>query len=406
MFMVFAATLFIFVLLVGGNIWIQFGPFLTENWLAIAAVTVGLAGVGLYRFANFTDFNEPPSAAQWPTTAPSASPTEPSVEVGWTKVREDPDGIGEVWELADDSPYVRASGTDLSEVEFLRRRLEEEMRAKWQAQQLALDTNTCRLSGRVARIDRKDEEAAYGSIWLAIPDDQDGGYQAIRMHGAFSDLAPVAETDRVTLRASWRRGHLRWLEVESRGSCTEPMPEVTLPDPKSKDDVAKQADGQLPNLKELEKATAGDGWGSLNHCKYRAPMAWHLTTSPKYRAKSFAGRAAEVQDILREVAEAEGLRVIAVAAEADHIHLLGLPQGKGGMPPNWIWSRWVGRWKALTSKKLKALPGLEDFTWQVGYAITSVNGGKQGAEEALAVVRAYVEAQGDQGIEEGDEDQA
>lgn len=195
------------------------------------------------------------------------------------------------------------------------------------------------------------------------------------------------------------------MEVEERAACAEPMPEVQIPELKSKD-VAEKKDGQLPSMEDLEKATAGDGWGSLNHCKYRAPMAWHLTTSPKYRAKSFEGRAAEVQAILREVAEAEGLRVIALAAESDHIHLLGLPAGTGGMPPSWTWSRWVGRWKALTSKRLKALPGLEDFTWQVGYALTSVNGGKQGAEAALEVVRAYVEAQGDQGAEEGGIDQA
>lgn len=127
------------------------------------------------------------------------------------------------------------------------------------------------------------------------------------------------------------------------------------------------------------------------------PIAWHITTAPKGRAKAFEGKAREVQAILRAVAEAEGLRVIAVAAESDHIHLLGVPAGPGGMPPSWTWARWVGRWKALTSKRLKALSGLEAFEWQTGYSLTSVSGGRQGAEDALAVVRAYIEGQGEQG---------
>lgn len=396
MVMILVAVLFTTILMVGGTIWIHFGPLISENWLGIAAALVALLGVGLYRLGAFESPAEPLSP---PEPEPKTPQPETAASIGeadgWTKVRENPDGIGVLWELADDSPFERASGADLSEVEFLRRRLQEELRAKWQALQLALDENTCRLVGRVVRIDRKSEEAAYGSIWLAIPDAEEGGHQAIRLHGAFTDLVQVAATDRVTLLASWRRGHLRWLEVEDRAACTEPMPEVTLPEPKPKDPAGKN-DGQLPTMAELEKATSGDGWGSLNHCRFRAPMAWHLTTSPKYRAKSFAGRAAEVQAILREVAEAEGFDVIAIAAESDHVHLLGLPKGRGGMPPNWTWSRWVGRWKALTSKKLKALPGLEDFQWQVGYALTSVNGGKQGAEAALEVVRAYVEAQGHQ----------
>jgi len=100
-----------------------------------------------------------------------------------------------------------------------------------------------------------------------------------------------------------------------------------------------------------------------------------------------------------EALVAEGMKVIAIAAEPDHVHLLGLPGGEGGMPPTWQWSRWIGRWKALTSKRLKSLPGLDDFEWQTGYALAAVSGGKQGAQDALAIVEAYVRAQGDQSDE-------
>lgn len=289
------------------------------------------------------------------------------------------------------------------EIEFLKRRLDEEMHGKWAAQNQLIDPNTVRLSGRVARIDRKTEESAYGTLWLALPDLNEE-FQAVKVQGAFTDLLGVSETDRVTLLANWKRGRLNWTDVESIEKTDEPMPKIELPDPKGKD-PSKQ-DGKLPTMSELDKQSREGGWGALNHSVYRFNVPVHVTFSPKCRAKLFEGRAAEVQAICREVAESEGLNVIALAAESDHLHVLGIPEGAGGQPPTWVWSTWIGRFKALTSKRLKSLPGLEEFSWQVGYALTSVAGGKQGAEQALELVKRYVEKQGVQDDLQGPSDES
>lgn len=395
MVMVLICWLAIGLMLAGSLVWIHAGTFITANWipltLALAAI---VAAVYWHLYAAVKQVEE--------LAATTSEQAEWAPGEGWTKTRESDDGTTVVWELSDAAePTPATTASELSQVEFLRRRLDEELRAKWQAQQLVLEGPAdARLSGRVVRFDRKDEAATFGGLWLAVID-EDGSYQAVKLSGAFSDLVRVSEGDRVTLLATWRRGRLTWVELESRAACDEPLPEVNLPEPKGSD-AAKQG-GKLSTMDELDKAARDSGWGSLNHSKYRCPIAWHLTTSPKFRAKLFAGRAAEVQAIVREVAEAEGLRVIAAAAEVDHLHLLGVPKGKGGMPPTWVWSSWIGRFKARTSQRLKGLPGLEDFQWQVGYALTAVSGGRQGAEEALEVVKRYVESQGDNHHPEGNE---
>ncbi|MNX94182.1 Transposase IS200 like protein [compost metagenome] len=314
----------------------------------------------------------------------------------WTRTQTSTGSI--VFEnTGEEVPTPKASASEVDELEFLRHRLEEEIKAKWELQRRVLDgAATARFTGRVARIDAKSEEAKTRTVWLAVEDED--GYQAIRLTAEAADLSYISGGERVTIACRWRRGHLVLWEIESCEDVEEPLPEVKLPEPKGKaDDVGK--DGKLPTMDELDAEARKGGWGALNHSVYRCPIAWHLTTSPKGRAKAFDGRAVEVQAILREVAEAEGLTVIACAAEGDHIHLLGLPSGKGGMPPTWVWSRWIGRWKSLTSRRLKSLPGLEAFEWQTGYALTSVAGGKQGAEEALEIVKRYVDAQGDQGYD-------
>lgn len=215
-------------------------------------------------------------------------------------------------------------------------------------------------------------------LYVQVPDEADRDELPI---GVMADLA-----------CRWADSRLVVERVIQTQPCSDPLPEI----PQKNTPNETQRDGQLPTLDELNQQAQGEGWGHLNHSAYRVPIAWHITSAPKGRAKAFEGKGREVQAILRTVAEAEGLRVIAVAAEPDHVHLLGLPAGPGGMPPSWTWSRWVGRFKALSSRKLKTLPGLQDFEWQTGYAITAVSGGRQGAEEALAVVKAYVEGQGDQ----------
>lgn len=242
-----------------------------------------------------------------------------------------------------------------------------------------------RLRGRVVSWRRHSMALAvpngigYQFLFVHVPDEGDRDELPI---GVMADLA-----------CRWSDSRLFVERVIDTQPCSDPLPE--LPQQHTPDLAEK--DGQLPILDDLNKQSQGEGWGHLNHSAYRVPIAWHITTAPKGRAKAFEGKAREVQAILRAVAEAEGLRVISVAAESDHIHLLGLPAGPGGMPPSWTWARWVGRFKALSSKRLKSLPGLETFEWQTGYSLTSVSGGRQGAEEALTVVRAYVEGQGDQG---------
>lgn len=284
------------------------------------------------------------------------------------------------------------------DVQKLRETLHDAHRRLWEAQAQLLEPNTTRMVGRVARIDPLKDGERQATLWLALDDEHDR-HQAIRLRAATDALQGLYVGARITLIAGWRYGRLSVIEVEGVRLVEDPMPEVKLPEAKPTE--AKSQDGKLPTLDELEMAAREGGWGNLNHSVYRIPTPFHLTTSPKCRTKAFEGRAVEVQAILREVAEAEGLTVIAVAAEADHIHLLGVPAGAGGMPPSWQWSRWVGRWKALTSRRLKALPGLAEFEWQTGYALTSVHGGRQGAEDALEVVRRYVEAQGVQDAKDG-----
>lgn len=311
----------------------------------------------------------------------------------WVKT-ETPTGSIVYENTGEEEPMHQASDVEDPELEFLKQRLEEELKAKWDLQrQVLVGPASARITGRVARIDTKSEEAKTRTVWLAVEDEN--GYQAIRLAAQAADLSYVSGGERVTVSCQWRRGHLALWEIESCEDSDEPLPEIKMPEPKAKAEV-NGIDGKLPTMDELDAEVRKGGWGALNHSVYRFPVPVHITMAPKGRAKLFEGKATEVQGIMREVAESEGLRVIACASEGDHIHLLGMPAGKGGMPPTWQWSRWVGRWKALTSRRFKSLPGLEEFQWQTGYAITSVSGGKQGAEEALEIVKRYVEAQGDQ----------
>lgn len=372
--------------------------FLVDRGVPLHAFLIGGVTMGL--FIGILNRPSPQRHAvvssrtcQAPSTA--LSPGAPSMNaLAWTITRKS-DGT-EIWELDDGLQSERplAPGDD-SEVEFLKRRLEEELHAKWEARRLILDPPAARIAGRVARIEPHDPEANYKALWLAFPDGE-GKYQAVKVRGLVSDLGMVSEGDALQVALTWKYGRLTLSEIENHltADLAGPMPEVQLPDPKPKG--ASSKDGKLPTMDDLDKAAREGEWGALNHSVYRFQVPVHITMSPKYRAKSFEGRAVEVQAICREVAEAEGLSVIALAAEDDHLHLLGIPAGKGGCPPTWQWSRWIGRFKALTSKKLKDIPGLETFQWQVGYALTAVHGGKQSSEESLEVVKRYVMAQGDQ----------
>lgn len=279
------------------------------------------------------------------------------------------------------------------EVKRLEERLWNEIKARLKAENEVLKgPASARMTGRVARVEAPSE-GPQRVLCLAVEDDGDR-HQAIALRAVEADLKGIEVGMLIRVAATWRYGRLVLFEVESIEEMVGEVPEVKIPERK-----AKNPDGQLPSLDQLDRHTQDAGWGALNHSRYRCAVPFHLTCSPKRRNKSFEGRAAEVQALLRGVAEAEDLKVTAIAAEPDHVHLLGLPGGDGGMPPTWQWSRWIGRWKSLTSKLLKSLPGLEDFEWQTGYALAAVGGGKQGAQDALAIVEAYVRAQGDQSNE-------
>ncbi|MBU6428676.1 MAG: IS200/IS605 family transposase, partial [Cyanobacteria bacterium REEB65] len=204
-------------------------------------------------------------------------------------------------------------------------------------------------------------------------------------------------TPMLTIACRFHRGRQQLVELLGVQDTDEPLPHARVPER----DRPDKTDGMLIHPSELEKMAAKGGFTAQSHSVFRIPIAWHLVMAPKYRSKAFEGKAAEVQRILRSVAEAEGMTVVAVAAEEDHVHVL-----LRGMTPKTCWSDWIGRWKALTSRQLKAIPGLESFSWQVGYALNSVAGGQQGADEDLKAVEEYIRAQGDQTDESGDEEEA
>ncbi|MBU6427602.1 MAG: IS200/IS605 family transposase [Cyanobacteria bacterium REEB65] len=254
-----------------------------------------------------------------------------------------------------------------------------------------------RITGRLARVDPAGEGRA--DLWLICEDDgyidadgqpRPGMHQALKVHARLADLVGlVCETTTPMLMIACRfhRGRLQLAELIDVRDTEEPLPNARVPER----DRPNKTDGMLIHPSELEKMQAKGGWISQAHSVYRIPVAWHLVTIPKYRARSLEGKAIEVQGILRAVAEAEGMTVLALAAEPDHCHVL-----LKGMSPKTRWSDFVGRWKAITSRQLKTLPGLEDFRWAVGYSLCSVAGGTQGAEAALAAVEEYILAQGDQ----------
>jgi REP element-mobilizing transposase RayT len=291
----------------------------------------------------------------------------------------------------------------LQELKDLQERLDRESKARQEAEALALEGDAvARVRGRLGRVDTIDGQDGEVMLWLIVGDEYEDDYgdlqpgkpQAIRIRSPISRLWKLTDGCEIEAVCRFHRGRLTLDYFETITDSDGPLPEGVLPARYTQ--VLTGEKQRMTSLNDLDKDARRREWGSLNHCVYRVPIAWHLTTSPKYRRPVFDGIAAEVQAIVREVAEQEGLKVIALAAEPDHLHLLGIPEGPGGMRPTWCWSSWIGRFKALTSKKLKTLPGLSDFQWQVGYALTCVAGGKQSQEEALEVVKRYVEGQGDQ----------
>ena len=256
-----------------------------------------------------------------------------------------------------------------------------------------------RITGRVARVDPVGDDAAKVVMWVVAEDDgygdqEDGAqpdrYQAIRIMAVPSQLWRLSDCCEVEVLCRFHRGQLLLVSLESVREDDSPMPTCKIPARKLR--AGDAANAELPTMAALDKLSREGEWGRLNHSVYRFQVPVHITFSPKYRRQCLLGREIEAQALLRHVIAAEGIETIAAAVEnGDHVHLVLRHTGPG-TPPNWSWSKFVGRVKALTSRLYKQFD--PDFEWQVGFAITAIHGGRQGAEQALAAVRAYVEGQG------------
>lgn len=295
------------------------------------------------------------------------------------------------------SPFRRQAPKPSPEVAQLQRRLLEEINARREAEAKILHSPAvARITGRLGRIDPADETGAEVIMWLIASDQRDDGdnagrelYQAIKVRAKTAELSLATDACQLTILCRFHRGMLHLDAIEAIVDCADPLPEARLPQRKIA--AANNADGKLPSMEDLNKSVNEGGWASLNHSVYRFQVPVHVTFSPKYRAKMLLGREVEAQLILRQVIEAEGVEAVAVAVEnGDHVHLL-LRHPGAGTPPTWCWSKFVGRIKALTSKRFKSFD--TEFAWQTGFAITAVHGGRQGAETALSIVKSYVEKQ-------------
>lgn len=301
-------------------------------------------------------------------------------------------GDTEVWELdGDDLPTRRRETGDESEVAFLKRRLDEEMRAKWKLQELILHPPAARIAGRVARVEPNEPEATHRQIWLAVPDEH-GAHQALKVRGEVEDLGRVAEGDHLQLALTWRRGRLTVVEIEEHivaDEVGEPMPEVTLPDRSA----TKVPDWFNSNAKN-EKRTmlkASDGSSSVSELRI------HLVWATKRRgAVLTAAMVDRLKVLTTEVVTAKGLgRLLAVNGEADHVHVaLWLPANLAG-------SDAAGQIKSYTSRLLrKEFPELLDHDgkalWQRGCYVGSIG---QGGD--LAGVLRYI---ADQNVPQAHED--
>lgn len=258
-----------------------------------------------------------------------------------------------------------------------------------------------RIRGRVARVD-PGREAGEVVLLLAVEDHgflddrgepRPGLHQILRVHARVAEigcLATAGAAPEISLTAIFHKSRLQLVSIEAIDEFDGPLPDVRLP--KRPEERPSRRDGELPAIEDVTKPTKA-GWGVAAHSVWRHQVPIHLVWACKRRQTRLVGWEAMAQTVIRQIAEEEGVEVIAVAFEqhsGSHVHLLVRHPGPG-TPPTWSWPHFVNRVKSISSRRLRAIDA--EFSWQQGYALAAVHGGKQGAEAALAAVKAYCDAQ-------------
>ncbi len=102
-----------------------------------------------------------------------------------------------------------------------------------------------------------------------------------------------------------------------------------------------------------------DNTRSGTHCRYN--LKYHIVWIPKYRRGLLTGKIAErLKQILAQIANEYGFRIIAIEVMPDHVHLLI------EAPPKYAPSVIVGYLKGLSSKMLRAefLSEIRKYIWK------------------------------------------
>ena len=118
------------------------------------------------------------------------------------------------------------------------------------------------------------------------------------------------------------------------------------------------------------------------HCQY------HIVWVPKYRFKVLSGKVgAEVERCIRAFSAQQGVEIIELNIQIDHVHILAM------IPPKLSISSYVGMVKGRSAirvlnkfKNLKEKPYWGNHFWARGYCVDTV-----GLD--LAMVRKYVKYQ-------------
>ena len=134
-----------------------------------------------------------------------------------------------------------------------------------------------------------------------------------------------------------------------------------------------------------------DNTRSSAHARHN--IKYHIVWIPKYRREVLFDEIADrLKEIIEEIAQTYGLKIIAQEVMPDHVHVLV------EAPPRYSPATIVRMFKSISSRKLRQefLPKLrqkiwkEGTLWAVGYYAASVSDGA-----TTEVVREYIETQWD-----------
>lgn len=132
-----------------------------------------------------------------------------------------------------------------------------------------------------------------------------------------------------------------------------------------------------------------DNTRSGAHCRH--DLKYHLVWIPKYRRSVLTGELAfRTKQVLHEIAEEYGIKVIAMEVLPDHIHMLI------EAPPKYAPSQIVGWLKGLSSKRLRhefadhirRYIWKANTLWATGYYIASLADGA-----TTGIVKVYINNQ-------------